>query len=283
MLLSPLVVGFAFLTPIVGLPTAFWQITPAVGEPGEVVRSANTRAVLLIHGLLPHPFRPEKAQAPGPHTWQKPTAEVVRTLANDADVFGFSYAQTVPVDLVVCSRGLQVGIAQLRKAGYREIVLVGHSAGGLVARQFVERFPDSGVTKVIAVATPHAGAGLAKLPAKILPGTQVPFIRSLAPNLRKASFCELAPEVEFCCLVCKLPRLAGDSVVTAASQWPEDLQRQGIPAVVVPVTHFEAMKDPKAVAQLAELVKGKLTRWTPEQVAAIRKVLWKESAEDGKK
>src|SRR5207244_1035605 len=62
-----------------------------------------------------------------------------------------------------------------------------HSAGGLVARHFVESSPNDGVTRVIQVATPNGGAYLAELGArvpKMVPREQKPFVMSVAPAYR---------------------------------------------------------------------------------------------------
>ena len=92
--------------------------------------SEKTRAVVLLPGLFVHPVRPAKASQPWRRDWQEPNSELVKALAPDFDVFAFSYAQTVRVDEVAHRPGLRDAIARLRKAGYKEIVLVGHSAGG---------------------------------------------------------------------------------------------------------------------------------------------------------
>ena len=61
---------------------------------------------------------------------------------------------------------VEAGIAQIRLSGSERpgpFVVVGHSAGGVIARQFVESYPDAGVAKVIAVAAPFAGVELANI------------------------------------------------------------------------------------------------------------------------
>lgn len=269
-------VGILVAAPMVHLPTAFWQITPAHHD--GVVRDKD-RAVLLVHGLVPRPVTPSKAAIPEQHSWQKPDSHLVKKLAADFDVYGFSYAQTVPVDAVCWSDGLHKAVKSLKAAGYRDVVLVGHSAGGVIVRQFAEQFPDSGVTKVIIVAAPQTGSPWALIPQFGLAATQVPFIKSLAPQPRQQQClrCKpLANGLEVCCVVCKLPRLSGDTIVPAASQWPEEIQKQGIPAALVPVNHFDAVRSPEGAAVIAELAREKLTRWTPEQVEQGRKTLMGE-------
>jgi pimeloyl-ACP methyl ester carboxylesterase len=268
---------------VTGLPTALWQIGPeAAVRIDDGPRVAKGRAVVLIPGLHLHPIRPGKSARPDLHEWGRPRADLVRTLAADFDVFAFGYAQTVPVDAVSVAPGLADGVGRLTRAGYKDVVLIGHSAGGLIARQFVERFPGCGVTKVIQVATPNAGSDLAAIGIG-LPKPQAPFIKSLAPRPRaEAARSAAAPVpagVEFCCVVCKVPRLGGDTLVGLESQWPADLQAQGVPAALVSVTHFDAMKAPHAVERIAELAREKLVRWTPAQVDQGRQVLFGRDAD----
>jgi pimeloyl-ACP methyl ester carboxylesterase len=273
----------AAVAPAAGLPTGFWQVAPPQkvrfdGEPVPI-RVTRPRAVVLVHGLLLHPIRPSAAGRPILHDWMVAKSDLVLALSGDFDVFSFGYAQTLPVDRVPLSAGLRGGVEKLRQAGYAEVVLIGHSAGGLVARQFVERFPDSGVTKMIQVATPNAGADLANW-ASGLPGAQSLFVRSLAPRHRSYETGRPFPAaVEACCVVCKVPRLAGDALVNLDSQWPAELRIQGIPATLVAATHFEAMKAPHAVATIAELARERLARWTPDQVEQGRAVVFGKDAD----
>ncbi len=44
-------------------------------------------------------------------------------------------------------RDCAIWSAKLRKSGYKEIVLIGHSAGGIIARQFLERYPKGGASQ----------------------------------------------------------------------------------------------------------------------------------------
>lgn len=292
-------------TPAAELPTEFWQIAgnpsekAASGKTGEStggsLKKANilpasppskTRAVVLIPGLHVHPLRPAKVIQSERRPWQEPKSELVKTLAKDSDIFGFAYAQTVPVDHVAQYAGLRDAVARLCQAGYTEIVLVGHSAGGIIARQFVERYPDAGVTKVIAVATPFAGAEAATL--KIgYPKIQASFVRSLTPETRaegaKSNTHTLGKKVEFACVVCKLKRVESDGVVVTRSQWPEDLQRLGVPAVLSTVSHVDAMQNADTAKLIAELVRQKVIRWSPDEVEKARKILFGDRTGESEK
>lgn len=267
--------------PVLALPTASWQPSLAKrgNEIGIPLKVEKSRAVLLLHGLWIHPLKPGRVLIPEQHDWQKSNAALVKELSAEFDVFGFGYAQTIPLDFVIYSQGLRSKVAELKSAGYKEIVLIGHSAGGVVARQFVERFPDAGVTKVIQVSSPNAGSDLASL-SLALPRIQQPFVRSLAPEPR-IKCCEQAPpipkSVQFCSVVCKAGRLSGDTVVSLTSQWPEDLQKQGIPAMLAMSTHNNAMKTPESIKAIVEAAREKLVRWTPDQTEKARKSLFETS------
>ena len=65
---------------------------------------------------------------------------------------------------VVQSEVLGSYIAAIRQAaGNEPIVLVGHSAGGVVARLFMVRHPDAGVAGLITIAAPHLGTSAAEM------------------------------------------------------------------------------------------------------------------------
>src|SRR5262249_35973128 len=126
-----------FAAPVIDLPAKLWQVAPDNPAPPWLV-TRKERAVVLVHGLRFHPLRRRTpATRPARHEWQEPRSELVKALAADADIYAFSYAQTVPLDAVAHSAGLREAVGQLRAAGYREIVLIGHSAGGVISRLFV--------------------------------------------------------------------------------------------------------------------------------------------------
>ena len=53
--------------------------------------------------------------------------------------------------------------AVLDETGASQLVLVGHSMGGLVARAYLQRFGDARVKRLITLGTPHQGSRLAEL------------------------------------------------------------------------------------------------------------------------
>ncbi|HEY1186141.1 MAG TPA: alpha/beta fold hydrolase [Gemmata sp.] len=284
------VLVLSFITagnPVSEPQTELWQVAPDTCQKPWVVPekpSEKTRAVVLLHGLYLHPLRPAKATQPWMRPWQLPKSGLVKTLAAEFDVFALGYSQVVSVDETAEAPGLRTAVEQLRKAGYTDVVLVGHSAGGLIAKRFVEVCPNAGVTRVITVAAPYVGVEAANLGLGYRK-VQAPFVESLTPSARigatKANKFPLGNEIEIVCVVCKLKHLETDGLVKVRSQWPEELQQRGVPAVLTLVNHFEVMDDADTAKTILKLAKGKLTRWSPEEVEAARKVLFGEHTAHG--
>ncbi|MBA2226622.1 MAG: alpha/beta fold hydrolase [Thermogemmata sp.] len=263
------------------VPVELWQVAPDMkGKSArEELRKTKERAVVLIPGLKLHPVRPALAACPEMHKWQQPRGELVRALAEDFDVFALGYAQTAPVDVVARAPALRAAVELLEKADYREIVLIGHSAGGVLARLFVATYPQTRVSKVITTASPHAGALLARLPFGY-PKIQAPFVQSLTPEARRALAQPVDADpnkpMEMVCVVARLPKLLSDGLVDVDSQWPAECRAAGVPAVVVEINHFEVLMHPASVQVVARLAREKLRRWTPEEVdQAVRLLLLK--------
>lgn len=243
------------------------------GTQAEVARSpGQTRAVILIHGYRAHPFSIAGARAAEFHDWQKPGATMVEELSSVADVYSFAYGQNVSVSAVADSPALAAAVASLTEAKYREITLVGHSAGGLISREFVERHPDAGVTKVIQVCSPNGGSHLAKASVIALHKEQAAFAQSLVSRLVPAAEGD-APKVpdhvDFVSVIGD-GFGAGDLAVFDERQWPADLQAQGTRAVQIRTMHFTAMRSRRVARVLLELVRDPQPRWTPEQAKQAR-------------
>jgi pimeloyl-ACP methyl ester carboxylesterase len=260
------------------IETQFLQVAPAAVQPGQVLPSPSQhRAVVLICGLHVHPFSDSSVPRAYFAPWQKPGSPMVRALARDADVFAFTYGQAVPVTEIAGQAKLRDGIRRLRQAGYTEVVLVGFSAGGLVARQFVEDEPDAGVTKVVQVCAPNGGSSWAELKVGVRP-SQRPFLQSLTKEarlewLRQRRDRRIPANVQFVCVI-GTGLGTGDGLVSTLSAWPEDLQRQGIPAETLAATHPQAMRCPEGVRLVADLVRQDVPRWDALQVEVMRKWLW---------
>jgi hypothetical protein len=81
--------------------------------------------------------------------------------------------------------------------------------------------------------------------------------------------------------VCKYGPFQGDLLVDVTSQWPADLQKLGVPVVLEPVSHPQAVKDPASVKQIAALARARLTRWDEAEVAQAWKVLFDSGPKTG--
>lgn len=268
--------SFVLAAPAV-VDTRFAQVAPAAREVAAFARTpGRVRAAILIHGLRIHPISKLGIVRAAFSDWQKGDGALVQQLARDCDVFAFAYAQTVPADEVAEAPDLGDSVRRVRLLGYREVVLVGYSAGGVIARQFVEDNPDAGVTKVVQVCAPNGGSGWASLPA--LCRQQAEFLHSLTKQTRRhvlgsRAERQLPPGVEFVCVVGTGTKL-GDGLVATRSQWTEELQRQGVPAVAAGVTHWTVLHGKKGVELIASLVREPQPRWDAARVAAFRRHLF---------
>jgi hypothetical protein len=259
------------------LQTKFIQVHPTPRDPLVMVRTqGQTRAVLLIHGFKVHGPASKTVAEPIFHSWQQPGSTLVTTLGKDSDVFAFSYGQNVKLDAVSQSPALATAVRKLKGLGYSDIVLMGHSAGGIIARHLVEDQPNLGVTKVIQVCSPNGGAGMAALSVC---REQEPFARSLSKEERKKCVnaragIAIPPHIDFVCVVAALTNL-GDGLVSCREQWTEDLQRQGIPALRLSSSHWTIVRSESNAQKLAELIRRPPARLSPEQVQALKKTVLK--------
>jgi pimeloyl-ACP methyl ester carboxylesterase len=255
------------------LSALFVQVAPVPERPADFVRSGDQkRAVVLVHGYRPEYDRFLTTRAVV-QDWQEPDSFMVQVLKRDADVFAFAYGQTVPVQEVSDAPELAAGVARLRKMGYTVVVLLGHSAGGLVCRQFVEDHPGAGVTKVVQVCAPNAGLFWAKLDA-LACSAQKPYVHSLTAasrrQFRQARDGTVVPgDVEFVCVVGAVVAKT-DWVVSCKSQWSDDLQSQGIPALRLHVCHLAAVQKPESILAIAGAVREPARRWDPQRVQLAR-------------
>lgn len=266
----PILFGLLGAAPTI--ETQFVQVAPARPERSWWSTPEHGRAVVLIHGLFVHPFSKTNVAQARLHGWQKPDCLLVKRLAREADVFAFSYGQTVSADEIAECPELETQVRRLRLQGYREIVLIGHSAGGVIARQFVEDHPDCGVTKVIQVCTPNAGSGWATW--QTVRANQIDFLQSLTKPVRRRSLSARADKlipthVEFACVV-GTGTVVGDGLVSTRSQYTPDLQRQGIPAYPFNSTHWMVLRSQKGAELMARLVREPQPRWDARQVEAVR-------------
>lgn len=254
------------------------QVAPPYAEGKWTRTPKHTQAVLLIRGYQVHVSAANVPKAEL-RPWQKADSPMVKELAKNADVFVFAYGQNGSLDVVIKESKLCASVAQLRKLGYTDVALVGHSAGGLVSRHFVEDYPDCGVTRVVQLAAPNGGSSLADLESKLklVPKNQKAFVECLTIAHRRICLDlradKVIPEkVQFICVVAREKKTADtDGVVTCASQWTADLQKQGIPAVSVVSSHANVVRDDRVVATVASLLRTKQDRWPAERVDKAKK------------
>ncbi|MFO0810566.1 MAG: hypothetical protein U0746_18215 [Gemmataceae bacterium] len=259
----------------------FVQAAP-VGQDCEGPRRRPdvTRAVVLIHGLRPHPFSDDNAHQPVLAGWEKPDSALVKALAADSDVYAIGYAQDRTIDDIAAAPVLARYINGLRLAGYTEVVLVGHSAGGLLARYYVENNEGGGATKLIQICSPNTGSSWGKLTAGVRQ-SQEPFLLSLTKEQRAEASArrlgkQVPPGVEMVCIVSR-SFYFGDGLVSCASQWPRDLQDQGVRAIELNFSHVTVVFSKTGAKRVAELVREPQPRWNAIETAIARaKIVGKE-------
>ncbi len=237
-------------------------------------RKGHTRAVVLLHGFQFTRDNPI-VLVPGLVNWQTPGSLLVKMMEHHADVYAFAYSQDVSLSQIARCKTFEEGIRNLRKLGYKEIVLVGHSAGGLLARQLVEEHPNLGVTKVIQVCSPNGGSVWANIRSLAAPNLQQFAEGMTQGNKRIDSIIRnkhIPKSVEFVCVV-GTGGFGGDLVVSHEEQWSRDLQQQNIRAVRVPVTHTNAMTNWDSIAPIVRLVAEKVHRFSAAEVILMRAAL----------
>jgi pimeloyl-ACP methyl ester carboxylesterase len=257
------------------------QAFPGPWSAKKLQRSEDCElAVVLVHGLdLHHDSSPAKEARP--QKWQGSTSTLVKALSRYGDVFSISYPQTSAVEEIADFPELHSALARIKGFGYTQLVLMGHSAGGLIVRHFVEDRPDTGITRVVQVATPNAGAHLADWGVKLgqFGRDQEPFVKSLGPAHRAAVLKNrhgrLVPAgIDFVTVVCVTAEGGkGDGVVSRQSQWPLDLQEQRIPCVRVHTNHHEVMLNDDSVKVLCALAAEPQPRWSAARVRDMRREL----------
>jgi pimeloyl-ACP methyl ester carboxylesterase len=256
--------------------TRFVQVGPDV-PGGDIQRTpGQKRALLLVnglrYGLWEGIFPPSyPCSAPEPTAWLRPDSKAVEALVREGDVFAFSYGQNVAVTEVARAPLLLSKVRELRRKGYTEVVLIGHSAGGIVVRQFVEDHPDAGVTKVIQVCAPNRGAFVAKLAFLMREPAVRPFVNSLSPESREGDLQaragkKLPATVQFVCVLGS-SGTGTDGLVAWSNTWSKCLQQQKVPFERVTREHTPVMYKEDSIKVLCRLVREPQPRWTDAEVA----------------
>lgn len=287
-----LLCGFVLGQPQPKVEIDFLQVAPQQRDSKTLQRSLDQqRAVVLIHGLKLHPFSSDNVNKPVMSGWQKPKSNLVATLAKEADVFALAYSQNAALETIAALPEVVRPLRRLRELGYRDIVLIGHSSGGVLARHLVEDHPHLGVTHVLQVGSPNAGSALARATWSVRKNQEA-FLESITHQGREQTLARrgdrrIPEQIAFVCVVCRIPVSGnasvqagksevevalkrGDGVVSCVCQWSADVQAQGIPAVVLDHSHFTAMFSKATAERLVQLIREPPPRWSPEQVEAAR-------------
>src|SRR5271165_253624 len=112
------------------------EVAPERPENASWVRTPGARrAIILIHGLKVHTFLEHAPYEARFDSWQRPESRLVKGLAPLGDVYAAAYSQNVAVEEIAADARWLSSIESIRALGYSQIVLVGHSAGGIIARE----------------------------------------------------------------------------------------------------------------------------------------------------
>ncbi len=247
----------------------FQQVHPAASD--TPVRSDEVRqAIVLVHGYFPA-YSYASAHNARLHGWQKPGSKLVESLGAHGDVYSVGYGQDAPVGEIARQAELGHAIEALDAAGYDEVTLVGHSAGGLLARIFVEEHPTSGVDRVVQVCPANGGAGLSTF-YRVNLQPQEAFVASMT-WAERASSKAFPGDVELVSVVCEGGGI-GDGVLSDTAQWPPDLRAQGVPMVRLASSHFTPIRSSGGITLITELATTSSPRWTQEEVEAALAQEW---------
>lgn len=119
--------------------------------PGNSAAAGGSDPVVIVNGTF------------GPAFFYEPLAERLRH--DDHEVFIFELTNLGTGDIAATAQDLSAFVADVRaRTGAEKVDLVGHSQGGLVARQYVKYLGgDSTVDSLVSLGTPHYGTAVANI------------------------------------------------------------------------------------------------------------------------
>ena len=119
--------------------------------PGDSAAADRPDPVIIVNGTF------------GPAFFYEPLAHRLR--GDDHEVFVFELTDLGTADIAVSAENLAAFVADVRsRTGADKVDLVGHSQGGLVARQYVKFLGgDSTVDSVVSLGAPHYGTAVANI------------------------------------------------------------------------------------------------------------------------
>jgi triacylglycerol esterase/lipase EstA (alpha/beta hydrolase family) len=164
-------VAAAALTALLLVASVAWRgLGPTVGgRPGTAPAQDQPGAVLLVPGYG------------GATAGLGVLARRLRSAGHVASVIRLSGDGTG--DLAVQARVLNGYVTRALQAGAPSVDIVGYSAGGVVARLWVQAYGGAGkVRRVVTLGSPHHGATLAAVGAAVLPDACPAACRELTPG-----------------------------------------------------------------------------------------------------
>ncbi len=169
---------------------------------------AGAEVVVLVHGYLGDEDSWAEAEIPralqragwtaGGHVLTTPQGPRLRPFPRRPVNHSF-FAVALPSEapLVFQAGRLAEAVTELtRHFPDQEFILVGHSAGGVVARLYVVTHPDAPVGGLITIASPHLGtskAGLGVMAGQSPLGMMAPFVGLGGLNRSQGLFADLVP------------------------------------------------------------------------------------------
>lgn len=233
------------------------------------IQKNSQHAIVLIHGFnTNHIHNSEKYDELLRDSWQNRDSKIVQRVASYGDVFSIVYTQNRFVDHIADFGRFHTLMRRLRDAGYKNITIIGSSAGGVIGRLFVENFPESKISRIIQVAAPNRGTPAANL-GNIGGGIGLidnedflEFLESLEPGTRKEisrsrQDKKIPDDVEFVSLI-GTAIAGGDGVIGYQSAWPASIRDQGLPGVSAAAVHSYHMNNDHVIDWIEQIINKRI-------------------------